>query len=297
MAIDVRAGRLLAGTSTWAIGEPGRAALEVRAGPPAPEVGHCDIAISSADLPGIAVLAASSRGLLHRARGGVRQDAFALSSRRACEGGGELVAVVCDGVGSLGRSHEAADLVARVLAAAVADGQSWHEAFRRANEDVTDLARQRLVDSQPADAEAGMATTVVGLVVSQADGYWAGELAWVGDSSCWHLARDGTWAALGGVSDDEEDAYHTGAVSPLPSRDGQFQTASFRVEGGALFLMTDGVANPLRWSEDVQLALAAWWEEAPDPLTFAAQVAFARKSHHDDRTVVGIWSRPSEQQP
>jgi hypothetical protein len=28
----------------------------------------------------------------------------------------------------------------------------------------------------------------------------------------------------------------------------------------------------------------------PDPYTFAAQVGFARKSHIDDRTVVGIWS-------
>ena len=32
----------------------------------------------------------------------------------------------------------------------------------------------------------------------------------------------------------------------------------------------------------------------PDPFTFAAQVGFARKSHMDDRTVVGIWPSPGE---
>jgi hypothetical protein len=49
------------------------------------------------------------------------------------------------------------------------------------------------------------------------------------------------------------------------------------------------VSNPLKWSHDVQEVLAGWWMQPPDPFTFAAQVGFARKSHMDDRTVVGIW--------
>jgi hypothetical protein len=53
--------------------------------------------------------------------------------------------------------------------------------------------------------------------------------------------------------------------------------------------MSDGVGNPLRWSEDVQNALADWWREPPDPFRFAGQVSFARQTHLDDRTVVGIW--------
>ena len=68
----------------------------------------------------------------------------------------------------------------------------------------------------------------------------------------------------------------------------------FRVGPGALFVMTDGVANPLKWSSDVQEALAGWWTQPPDPFTFAAQVAFARKSHMDDRTVIGIWPSPGD---
>jgi hypothetical protein len=53
--------------------------------------------------------------------------------------------------------------------------------------------------------------------------------------------------------------------------------------------MTDGVGNPLAWSAEVRDTLARWWTRPPDPLGFAAQVGFARKSHIDDRTVVGIW--------
>ena len=41
--------------------------------------------------------------------------------------------------------------------------------------------------------------------------------------------------------------------------------------------------------------LAAWWARPPDPLTFAAQVGFARKTHVDDRTVVGIWPDESDE--
>ena len=54
--------------------------------------------------------------------------------------------------------------------------------------------------------------------------------------------------------------------------------------------MSDGVANPLRWSQEVKQALAAWWACPPDPFVFAAQVGFARRGHMDDRTVVGIWA-------
>ena len=56
-----------------------------------------------------------------------------------------------------------------------------------------------------------------------------------------------------------------------------------------IFLMTDGVGDPLgRGDGPVGRFLATEWAEPPDMLSFAGQVAFARRSYDDDRTVVGV---------
>jgi hypothetical protein len=92
-----------------------------------------------------------------------------------------------------------------------------------------------------------------------------------------------------GGEEEDESGYYSGKVDPLPSADGACECTAFRLEGGALFLMSDGVAKPLAWSAEVQEALAGWWSAPPEALTFAGQVDFARKTHIDDRTAVGIW--------
>jgi hypothetical protein len=136
-----------------------------------------------------------------------------------------------------------------------------------------------------------MATTAVAVTVRREAGKWVGEAAWVGDSMLWHLSATGQWTLLTGSRLNGAEAdYHSAGVRPLPSADGACTWCGFRLDGGALFVMTDGVANPLRWSRDVQKVLADWWLRPPDPFTFAAQVGFARKAHVDDRTVVGIWA-------
>jgi hypothetical protein len=53
--------------------------------------------------------------------------------------------------------------------------------------------------------------------------------------------------------------------------------------------MNDGVSNPLSWGSGVRGTLARWWARPRDLFTFAARVGFARKTHTDDRTVIGIW--------
>jgi hypothetical protein len=58
----------------------------------------------------------------------------------------------------------------------------------------------------------------------------------------------------------------------------------------ALFVMTDGVGDPLGDAAgEVGQFLGEVWRAAPDVLTFAAQVGFARQTYDDDRTVVGVW--------
>ncbi|MCW2930720.1 MAG: hypothetical protein JWM19_1682 [Actinomycetia bacterium] len=263
-----------------AIGSPGRAALEVPDGPPPAMVGPSDIELSAASLPGILIRAASVRGVQHRAQHTVRQDAFALGQF----GGTVAVAVVCDGVGSLERSDHAAALVSRRLACHGVAGTPWPDAFAAVN---TELAKA--VAEFEATGSGAMATTAVSVSASWSNGWWLGEAAWVGDSPLWHLGDDGGWrpVTLGIAADGQ--VYHSSGVRPMPTTDGSCSWCSFRCHGGALFAMTDGVGNPLAWASDVQDTLASWWARPPDPLTFAAQVGFARKAHIDDRTVVGIW--------
>lgn len=269
----------------FAIGDPGRAALETPPGPPPAIIGPPDVGLSSASLYGMHIRAASSRGVHHRALHTLRQDAFALGRRTASDTEPRVIAVVCDGVGSLDRSDYAAALVSQRLAEFGSAGTSWPDAFGAANEELAKTAAEF-----GSAGVGGMATTAVAVSVCLDAGVWAGEAAWVGDSTLWHLDDDGTWRLVTGTwAQDSGEGYHSSSVQPMPSQDGSCTWCSFRISGGALFAMTDGVGNPLAWSRQAQVALATWWARPPDPLTFAAQVGFAMRTHIDDRTVVGIW--------
>ena len=144
-----------------------------------------------------------------------------------------------------------------------------------------------------------MATTAIAAAMCRESDEWVISGAWVGDSTMWHLSADGQWTVLAGMIDEgsaqtDADAFHSTAVRPLPNIDGACAEGEFCVRGGAIFLMSDGVANPLHWSSEVRKALAGWWLQPPDPFSFAAQVGFGRRSHMDDRTVIGIWPDSGE---
>ena len=131
---------------TFAIGDPGRAALELPDGPPPARIGPADVECSAASLPGLLVRAATCRGLMHRANGTPRQDAFALGR---ADGGTGLIAVVCDGVGQFGRSDEAALFTSRRLAALGAEGESWPDAFVRVNQELDKIAGEARATDHP----------------------------------------------------------------------------------------------------------------------------------------------------
>jgi Protein phosphatase 2C len=264
----------------FAIGAPGRAAFATPEGPPPAEISPPDVAASSAALAGMRIRAASVRGIQHKAQHTARQDAFALAQ----VGGSQAIAVVCDGVGSLERSDYAATFVSQRLARLAMIGVPWSAAFEAANAELGQVAAE-----WEARQWGGMATTAVAVTVTRQAGWWLGEVAWVGDSSLWHLRADGTWEPVTEAPAEGGQGYHSTTVRPMPTPDGAISSCSFRVCGGALFAMSDGVGNPLAWSAEVRDTLASWWESPPDLLTFAAQVGFARKSHTDDRTVAGIW--------
>lgn len=264
----------------FAIGDPGRAASATPDGPPPAEVGPPDFAASSAALPGMRIRAASVRGIQHKAQHTPRQDAFALAQADDSR----AVVVVCDGVGSLSRSDYAAAVVSQRLAELAMSGVPWLAAFETANAELA-----KVVAEWEARQLGSMATTAMALTVRRQDGWWLGEAAWVGDSPLWHLRADGAWEPISEVPAEGGQGFHSSTVQPMPTPDGGCSWCSFHVYGGSLFAMSDGVGNPLAWSAEVRDTLASWWETPPDVLTFAAQVGFARKSHIDDRTVVGIW--------
>jgi len=168
---------------------------------------------------------------------------------------------------------------------------SWPEVFARVNEEIRAAAEEAVRAGGEDDPAAGMATTAVAVRLCREGSDWVGEVAWIGDSSLWYLDADSHWTLVTEPPWDDEgdDEYSWTRVRPFPSADGLCTFRDFRLTGGALFLMSDGVANPLRWSDDVQTALADWWVIPPDPFTFAAQVGFARRTHIDDRTAVGMW--------
>ncbi len=272
--------------SPYRIGDPGRAALEDRAGSPGRHPGRAgfrpDIEASAAALAGAQVRAATIRGVTGRAQARPRLDAFALGHRRAGEGGQELVAVTCGGIDGCGRSEEAALLASQHLAGLAAAGVPWAEAFAAASKAISaHQAAAALAGRQADEADAGgMATAAAGLVARREGRDWIGEAAWAGACSLWHLSEARQWTLLSPGED---------APPPLPTPGGDCRRRGLRITGGALFLMTLGLANPLTWSEQVRTTLADWWSSPPDPFTFAAQANFARKSHLDDRTVIGIW--------
>jgi hypothetical protein len=273
------------GRPFFVIGDPGRTARETADGPPPARIGPADVELSTGVLPGMAVRAASSRGLMHRGRRAVRQDAFALG-RHAPDGRpARAIAAVCDGVGSLDLSDYAAALASRRLAEYGAAGMPWPDAFALVNEELAKAA----ATAEETGAGA-MATTAVAVAVSRAGGDWVGEAARVGDSTLWHLGDDSEWTLLTDTGESDYDSdYHSSGVRSMPTPDGSCAACSFRVRGGALFAVTDGIGNLLRWSQETRAELARCWAGPCDPLAFAAQAGFAMKAHVDDRTAVGIW--------
>ena len=276
---------------SYRIGDPGRAALEVPPGLPGGCAAMSDIAASAASVTGVQIRAAAVRGVRNLAQSRPRQDAFGLGHRRDAERE-QAIAVVCGGVATCGQPEEAARLASRHLTGLAAAGVPWPAAFADASRVVSaHLAAALLAGREPGEAGPARAggTAAAGLIVHRDAGAWIGTAAWAGNCSIWHLTDAGQWIAL---PSDQASGQGTGRRKlppPLPSAQGACATASLTITGGALFLMTSGVASPLKWSKHVQQTLADWWATPPDPFTFAAQASFARKSHVDDRTIVGLW--------
>jgi serine/threonine protein phosphatase PrpC len=299
----------------YSIGNPGVAASRVV---PKPDKRHWlrpdtvldGLVIAGAEEdPVLELRAASVRGLAHREYCRVRQDAYAF---RATPDGQYLLIGVADGVSAGELSHLAADWVvssgtqalSRLLRTTAPDDLPWHSIFVDLASLITDRGSQTLARSgtaPEADSERltgrevgeHMATTALFAVVdlcARPEGHTVHVMR-VGDCSAWILRDEGDWVAMHPIKNADEQI-HTSAVAALPAVSGGFSppVRTTLSPGDALFLMSDGVGDPLADGiGEVGDFLANAWHRPPVDLDFAAQVGFARRSYDDDRTVVGVW--------
>jgi serine/threonine protein phosphatase PrpC len=303
------------------LGRPSPASLRAGGLRPAADASSAAYRADGGDGVGWSVRAASVAGARHRLGGHGPEDAYAWrilepgdgaepppgppTGGREKPGVATVILAVADGVGSVdgaaAASHAAVvaacDALARTLTTptrardapgtpGASDGGPggrgdgmWVAAFGAADAAVR---------------AAGGATT---LLVAVVDGDRRATVARLGDSVAF-LLDDGAWTELGPAEGDGDDSLST-ATPALPFGAG----AAPAIEvidvdlgsDGALMLMTDGVANPLRdGPTSVAPALAEALAEPPSPLALALLADFSRQGCHDDRTVLGLWPRPDD---
>jgi serine/threonine protein phosphatase PrpC len=272
----------------FTIGEPGRAATQLGSRRPTRFPDSADHELSESCVPGASVRAASMRGLMHRYRDQPRQDRYSVVFDAPTR---TLIITVCDGVGQFALSQETAAFVAVDVPRAFLVHRDWHIAVAEVNdrlkEFVATAASRPHLDEVPDGAR--MATTLAAAAICLDPDDRRVSLAWTDDSSVWSLTA-GRWQNLTpdpGASED--DGIYSGRVKALPNSSPRLATTELSLGEGPLFVMTDGLGVPLEGSAQVRETLADWWATPPDLFTFAQQVAFARKGHLDDRTVVGVW--------
>lgn len=257
---------------------------------------------------GIEVRAASIRGRIHRYEGSVRQDSFNIGSISQ-ESESYLFLCVADGLGSYAESQiaarEATITAARTFRDLLREAGSLERVepnviIGRIESHLLELLRRR--EDNPnlslRDVCDRMRTTLtIALIrnVPSEDGRFHGKTFTVGDTSAWVLQKEGNWNPVTPVKGAHTDVFSS-SVSAIPSSSaGKFDEREFAMrKGDAFFLMSDGIGDPLGdGSGLVGEALAEKLRTAPDIYDFARICDFARRTHNDDRTLLGIWM-PSE---
>jgi hypothetical protein len=288
----------------YEVGDPGRAAREVVASVGENPSDPADTQLDAGESGDLVVRVASVRGTSHRHSGTPRQDDYAL-----CSAGDWLVLVVADGVSAGALSHQAATIACRSAATfvreALLDGGSiadvaWTQMLNEAARRILVHGRRTLGagdEEIPLEEIAKtMATTLVVVAVPHASDEDGGRCATgisFGDTSVFVLGAEGEWHAATKIKNDGADIATSATVAlPLVPVEAIEPLEIWINPGDAMFVMTDGVGDPLgRGEGPVGDFLADVWKCPPDMLSFGGQVGFARRSFDDDRTVVGVWTR------
>jgi hypothetical protein len=258
-----------------------------------------EVAIDSGMLNGFEVRAATITGAKNRLSGIPCQDAFAVAQAA----GRFLVVAGCDGVGSARLSHLGAQATANRLVADLTATLESGAALARVNAPrliaAAGDALTSLAAGHPGSPEVGLfATTAVAIAVDTLAGPMEpGLLAFrVGDSTVRLLDATGTWIDLfDGPGRTSEDSLLSTATVALPCDPGLAQAVCIAWWAGSpVVAMTDGLANALRDSAQATAYFGEAWASPPDPLAFAADLAFRRRGAIDDRTAIAVW-RPLQE--
>jgi serine/threonine protein phosphatase PrpC len=292
------------------VGDPGRAAAAVVPRPDELVPFRHDMVLDGVRIPGpaggeVELRAASVRGLSHEYYGTVRQDEFAYL---VTEDKRWLVAAVADGLSSGRYSHRAAEIVcrhgcrqlARQLRERDLTELDWQALFDDLGDEVIARASKDFdLDDPPVETVAERMAATALFAVVDLDPTAGGRRVRVmslGDTSAWLLrpGRPEPWTPLQAVKNAGSTvaSASTAAVPAVP-RTLASPVVTELCPGEVLVLMSDGVGDPLGGGTgEVGAFLADAWRAAPDPLTFAAQVGFRRRSYDDDRTVLAVWPLP-----
>ena len=297
------------GANTWplAIADPGAAAAVESSRFRLPH-GRPDTAIDFATLGDFVIRAASVRGRYKRSMSRPREDDFAIRSAHHRTGElSYLIVAVCDGVGGANRG----DIGATIASAAICDELYWRltQEGKAPGEipwsNVFDAVSRQLVGAASRSLAGGagvsvvqarkeIATTAIAAVLmtegDDAGRYWG---ARIGDANAFRIVPDTGITVIFPPIEVEDDQLKSSKTKALPiaQAESRFQPFGGRVPvGGALGLVTDGVADPL---DDGQTllgdALCLQWQSPPSPYSFATTVDFASRGYDDDRTAVVIW--------
>jgi serine/threonine protein phosphatase PrpC len=315
MAADTEPGWQPEGRFEFSIGEPGQAFRQVRSTLPFFPV-QPDSVSDGGTAGGLAIRAASVRGLHHRYDGKPRQDSYGAA---LSEDGQWLIAVVADGVGKGPKSQNAAALVSRhgpelirdrLASAGTAPSElDWWSVFeqlaiiivkdgqRNLEKPSSDRGTRGTVPSarEVASEMASTATFAICHTAPSVQDGWKVTVASQGDSPVWALSAGGRWRRLAGPKPLGADGLATSKVLALPllpaERGTHLVTTEILTPDCALLLMSDGVGDPLGDADDdVAATLGQAWARPPLQHQFTAQIGFGRKGFDDDRTVVGIWA-------
>ncbi|MDT0269209.1 serine/threonine-protein phosphatase [Streptomyces sp. DSM 44915] len=238
------------------------------------------------------------------------EDAFSVAATALGDGTPAVVAVVCDGVSSSTRPHEAsaaaAEAAAESLLTALPRGVAGELAMHAAVLAAAD-AVNRLADTAKEPGRNSPACTIVSAVTA-ADQLIVG---WIGDSRAYWVPRDGagrparlteddSWAAqmvaAGLLSEAEAMADHRAhAITAWLGADAQEvepHTATFRPDHpGTVIVCTDGLWNYADAAERMAELLAG---TGPAPLPTAQQlVRYALDSGGHDNVTVAVIPFPS----